>query len=359
MSLIASNLCLKPDTEHHLNDVCFEMSKGEIYTIIGRTLAGKTTLLKTIAGLIAPESGSLTLDGQDFGRIPVWKREVAMVYQQFINYPHLSVYENVAFPLKQRGMQPGEINNRVMKALSQVGLDGFENRKIQALSGGQQQRVALARSLVKEANIVLLDEPLVNLDYKLREQLREEFRNIFSAKASENSILIYSSTDPVEAMQLGGQILVMDEGRILQQDSAKEVYENPNSTKVSQITNDPAMNLFDGTVADGKVILSSEIHFDLPEHCQALPQGSYIFGLRAAAISLADGGFPFTVELSEISGSETFLHLKHENVQVVGLLDSVQNFNIGETVSAQFDTTHLYAFATDGRLKSSPYGGLK
>ena len=150
MSLIASNLCLKPDTEYHLNDVCFEMSKGEIYTIIGRTLAGKTTLLKTIAGLIAPESGSLNLDGRDFGRIPVWKREVAMVYQQFINYPHLSVYENVAFPLKQRRMPKTEISNRVMRALSQVGLDGFENRKIQALSGGQQQRVALARSLVKE-----------------------------------------------------------------------------------------------------------------------------------------------------------------------------------------------------------------
>ena len=137
MSLIASNLCLKPDTEYHLNDVCFEMFKGEIYTIIGRTLAGKTTLLKTIAGLIAPESGSLTLDGCDFGRIPVWKREVAMVYQQFINYPHLSVYENVAFPLKQRRMPKTEIRNRVMTALSQVGLDGFENRKIQALSGGR------------------------------------------------------------------------------------------------------------------------------------------------------------------------------------------------------------------------------
>ena len=117
MSLIASNLCFKPDTEYHLNDVCFEMSKGEIYTIIGRTLAGKTTLLKTIAGLIAPESGSLTLDGCDFGRIPVWKREVAMVYQQFINYPHLSVYENVAFPLKQRRMPKTEIRNRVMTAL--------------------------------------------------------------------------------------------------------------------------------------------------------------------------------------------------------------------------------------------------
>ena len=359
MDLVAENLTYKPQDEFHLDDVSFSMKSGQLYTILGRTLAGKTTLLKAIAGLLTVDSGHVRVDGQDFGDIPVWERNIAMVYQQFINYPHLSVYENVAFPLKQRGLQRGDINNRVMKALSQVGLGGFENRKIQALSGGQQQRVALARSLVKEANIVLLDEPLVNLDYKLREQLREEFRNIFSAKASEDSILIYSSTDPVEAMQLGGQILVMDEGRILQQDSAKEVYENPSSTKVSQITNDPAMNLFEGTVADGKIILNAEIQFDLPQHCQALPQGSYVFGLRAAAISLAEGSFPFTVELSEISGSETFLHLKHEHVQVVGLLDSVQNFNIGETVAAQFDTAHLYAFATDGRLKSSPYGGLK
>ena len=128
-----------------------------------------------------------------------------------------------------------------MDALSQVGLDGFENRKIQALSGGQQQRVALARSLVKKAKIVLLDEPLVNLDYKLREQLREEFRGIFDTKASEDCILIYSSTDPVEAMQLGGQILVMDEGRILQQASAKEIYENNQKS----IFSDKKMNEFE------------------------------------------------------------------------------------------------------------------
>ena len=192
MSLKVSNLSLKFEDEFHFNDVSFEMSKGKIYTIIGRTLSGKTTLLKTIAGLIAPDSGELSLDGADFGAIPVWKRQVAMVYQQFINYPHLNVFDNVAFPLKQRKMPRVEIDTRVTQALVQVGLQGFEKRKIQALSGGQQQRVALARSLVKEANILLLDEPLVNLDYKLREQLREEFKNIFNAKASGNAILIYS-----------------------------------------------------------------------------------------------------------------------------------------------------------------------
>jgi glycerol transport system ATP-binding protein len=256
-------------------------------------------------------------------------------------------------------MQSDQIKARVLKALQQVGLDGFENRKIQALSGGQQQRIALARSLVKEASVILLDEPLVNLDYKLREQLREEFRNIFSSEASKDSILIYSSTDPVEAMQLGGQILVMDEGRILQQGTSKEVYENPNCTKVAQITNDPAMNLFEGRVENGRIILSSEIDLELPQHCKGLATGSYIFGMRAASITLNQTGFPFSVELSEISGSETFLHIRHEMIGVVGLLDSVQNFNTGEVVRVQFDTLQLYVFDQNEQLVSSPYRGLE
>ena len=215
MDLVAENLTYKPQDEFHLDDVSFTMKSGQLYTILGRTLAGKTTLLKSIAGLLTVDGGSVKVDGQDFSNIPVWERNIAMVYQQFINYPHLTVFDNVAFPLRQRKMDETTINKRVMSSLGTVGLEGFEARKIQALSGGQQQRVALARSLAKEANMLLLDEPLVNLDYKLREQLREEFRNIFSTQVSSNSILIYSSTDPVEAMQLGGEIIVMDEARIL------------------------------------------------------------------------------------------------------------------------------------------------
>ena len=359
MSLKVSNLSMKFKDEFHLNDVSFEMSKGKIYTIIGRTLSGKTTLLKTIAGLTNPDSGEMSLDGVDFGAVPVWKRQVAMVYQQFINYPHLSVFENVAFPLKQRKMPRPEIDTRVRQALEQVGLQGFETRKIQALSGGQQQRVALARSLVKEANILLLDEPLVNLDYKLREQLREEFKNIFSAKASENAILIYSTTDPVEAMQLGGEIIVMDEGRILQQASAQEIYENPKTTKVAQITNDPAMNLFEGEVVDSTLVLTSSIHLDLPPHLAALPRGKYTFGIRASGITLDSDGFEFQIELAEISGSETFLHLQHAQMHVVGLLDSVQNFDTGQTVTVGIDSKSLYAFDKSENLVASPYGGTK
>ena len=147
MDLIAQNLTARPGEEFHLNDISFALAKGQLYTILGRTLAGKTTLLKTIAGLHMPDSGQLHFNGRDLLQLPVWERNIAMVYQQFINYPHLSVYDNIAFPLRQHKLAKTEIAERVMQSLDSVGLIGFETRKIQALSGGQQQRVALARSL--------------------------------------------------------------------------------------------------------------------------------------------------------------------------------------------------------------------
>ena len=201
MDLLAKELVYQPSSEFHLNCMSFGMKKGEIYTLLGRTLSGKTTLLKTIVGLIKPDSGRVLFEGKDLSSIPVWKRNIAMVYQQFINYPHLNVYDNVAFPLRQRAISDNELRLRVSDAIERVGLKDFESRRIQELSGGQQQRVALARSLAKQAKILLLDEPLVNLDYKLREQLREEFSKIFTSEYSSDSILIYSSTDPMEAMQ--------------------------------------------------------------------------------------------------------------------------------------------------------------
>jgi len=184
MDLLAKELVYKPSSEFHLDSMSFGMKKGEIYTLLGRTLSGKTTLLKTIAGLIQPDSGRVLFEGKDLNSIPVWKRNIAMVYQQFINYPHLNVYDNIAFPLRQRAISDNKLKLRVSDAIERVGLKGFESRRIQELSGGQQQRVALARSLAKQAEILLLDEPLVNLDYKLREQLREEFSKIFASEYS-------------------------------------------------------------------------------------------------------------------------------------------------------------------------------
>jgi len=356
MDLIATNLTYRPEEEFHLRDVSFQMEKGRLYTVLGRTLAGKTTMLKTIAGLLTSDSGSLEYGGQDFLRLPVWKRNVAMVYQQFINYPHLTVQENVAFPLKQRRMAPAEISEKVAAALRMVGLQGFETRRIQELSGGQQQRVALARSFAKEAGILLLDEPLVNLDYKLREQLRDEFRNIFSSEVSRESILVYCSTDPLEAMQLGGDIIVMDKACILQQARAREVFENPANTRVAEIANDPAMNLMAGRIEDGLIVVNNEIKLEVPRHFGRLSAGEYLFGIRAAEITVADHGVPFRVELSEISGSETFIHLRNGDQALVGQMDVVQEFGMDETVSVHIDTDWLYAFDTAGNLVSSPFG---
>lgn len=355
MDLVAENLVFRPENEYHLNNVSFTMTRGKLYTILGRTLAGKTTLLKTIAGLIAPDSGSITYSGKEFGSLPVWKRNVAMVYQQFINYPHLTVFDNVAFPLKQRKVSTATIQQKVSQALQQVGLQGFEERKIQALSGGQQQRVALARSLVKEAELLLLDEPLVNLDYKLREQLRDEFRGIFNSGLMDQSILIYSSTDPVETMQLGGDVVVMDEGSVLQQAKAQDVFEHPADTRVALIANDPAMNLIAGEKTGGMIVINQAIRMDVPRHLKSLMDGRYTFGIRAADISIDKEGDLWEVELSEISGSETFIHLRNGEHPIVGLLEMVKDIQIGEKISVQFDTQWLYAFDQKGDLAASPF----
>ena len=355
MDLVAENLVFRPENEYHLNNVSFTMTRGKLYTILGRTLAGKTTLLKTIAGLIAPDSGSSTYSGKEFGSLPVWKRNVAMVYQQFINYPHLTVFDNVAFPLKQRKVSTATIQQKVSQALQQVGLQGFEERKIQALSGGQQQRVALARSLVKEAELLLLDEPLVNLDYKLREQLRDEFRGIFNSGLMDQSILIYSSTDPVETMQLGGDVVVMDEGSVLQQAKAQDVFEHPADTRVALIANDPAMNLIAGEKTGGMIVINQAIRMDVPRHLESLMDGRYTFGIRAADISIDKEGDLWEVELSEISGSETFIHLRNGEHSIVGLLEMVKDIQIGEKISVQFDTQWLYAFDQKGDLAASPF----
>ncbi len=355
MSLLIDHISFKPTEEYHLNDVTLNFNPGKMYTILGRTLSGKTTLLKTIAGLQTPDSGSINFEGADFLSVPVWNRNVAMVYQQFINYPHLNVIENIAFPLKQRKMEENLIEKEVKEAMEKVGLIGFELRKIQELSGGQQQRVALARSLAKKAKILLLDEPLVNLDYKLREGLREEFKKLFSGSEASNSILIYASTDPLEAMQLNGDIIVIDEGKVLQTGSAKEVFENPATAKVAEITNDPAMNINKGRIQDNTLVMNNNVQIQIPDQLKSIPNGDYQVGIRATDLYLDDNGFSFDVEISEISGSETFLHLRNNNLKCVATIEEVKTYEANEVVKINFDKSKIYLFKETGELLHSPY----
>ena len=356
MNLIANNLTFKPSEEYHLNEVSFNFKEGNLYTILGRTLSGKTTLLKTIAGLLTPDSGSIEFDGKDFLKVPVWQRNVAMVYQQFINYPHLNVFENIAFPLRQRKIDNEEIKNKVMESLKSVGLVGYENRKIQELSGGQQQRVSLARSLVKNAKILLLDEPLVNLDYKLREQLREEFKNLFSKGLADETILIYSTTDPRETMELNGEVIVLDEGKVLQVGPAKEIFENPSSLKVAEISNDPPMNIIEAEISNEQIRFEG-IEINAPNHLSKLTESGLKIGLRSSDIELNENGYEFEVELAEISGSETLLHLKRGSIKIIISIEEVLNFKIHDKIKIDFKIDRAYAFGADGKLASSPFGG--
>ena len=356
MNLVGENLFYKQEEQFHLNDVSFNFKKGNIYTILGRTLSGKTTLLKTIAGLLTPDTGVIQFEEKDFLKVPVWERNIAMVYQQFINYPHLNVFENVAFPLKQKKTEDQEINDVVMKSLKSVGLEGYENRKIQELSGGQQQRVSLARSLVKNAKILLLDEPLVNLDYKLREQLREEFKNIFSQGLSEESIVIFSTTDPREAMELNGEVIVLDEGKVLQVGPAKEIFENPKTLRVAEISNDPPMNIVKASIESNKIKFEG-IEVQIPNHLSNLKIKNFNLGIRASDIELNNNGFEFEVELAEISGSETLLHLKRGNTKIITSIEEVMNFKIHDRVKINFNIEKVYAFNESGILASSPFGG--
>ena len=224
MNLVAENLSYKPDDQFHLNKVSFNFKKGNIYTILGRTLSGKTTLLKTIAGLLTPDSGSMQFEDKDFLKVPVWERNVAMVYQQFINYPNFSVYENIASPLKITGVDSKEIKERVGKVAELLKLSPMLDKKPDELSGGQQQRTALARALVKDSDLILLDEPLANLDFKLREELREELPKLFE---NRECIVVYATTEPTDALMMGGNTATLLEGKVIQYGKTLDVYNNP------------------------------------------------------------------------------------------------------------------------------------
>ncbi|HEY4193123.1 MAG TPA: ABC transporter ATP-binding protein [Mesorhizobium sp.] len=358
MSLIIDNLHLAREGIPHLDGVTAEFGHGSITAVIGRTLAGKTTLTRAIAGLQAVDGGSLRLDGKPFGGTPAWRRDVAMVYQQFINYPHLSVFENVAFPLRKRKVAAGEIARRVTAALEMVGLASFGTRRPTELSGGQQQRVALARALVRRAGILLLDEPLVNLDYKLREQLREEFRGLL--KDQTGAIVIYNTTEPSEAMMLGNRIVVMHEGKVLQAGAPAEIFDRPASVQVARIVNDPPMNIFSGIIENGAILLAGGLRIPVAEHLASLPPGSYRFGIRAGELRVGgEGDASGKVTFSEVSGSETFVYAQAPFGDAVLQIEGVHAMANGTQLSISVAPDRLFAFSAeaDGALLAAPVTG--
>jgi glycerol transport system ATP-binding protein len=340
--------------ETHLYPLDLALKPHAVTVLLGATQAGKTSLMRLMAGLDAPTTGRVTVDGRDVTGVPVRERNVSMVYQQFINYPSMTVADNIASPLKLRGGSTrAAINERVQALAKKLHIEPFLKRLPAELSGGQQQRVALARALAKGAPLMLLDEPLVNLDYKLREELREELSALF---ATGDSTVVYATTEPTEALLLGGYTAVMDAGEVLQYGPTAEVFHKPKSIRVARAFSDPPMNLVEAKAASLGVQLSSGLQLQVPLHGHF--DNGLTVGVRAGALRVVqrpgDVALPGKVDLAEISGSDTFVHVDTEAGELVAQLTGVHYFDLGAPITLYLDPAQAYVFDPKGNLLVAP-----
>ncbi|MEJ2477496.1 MAG: ABC transporter ATP-binding protein [Desulfobacterales bacterium] len=356
MGMILQNIDKIVNREIHLKDINLEFESGSRNVILGRTMAGKTSMLRIMAGLDKPSKGRIFINGQDVTGVSVRKRSVAMVYQLFINYPSLTVYQNIASPLKTSGVKKSEIDRQVREVAEMLRIDNLLDRLPSELSGGQQQRIAIARALVKNAELLLMDEPLVNLDYKLREELRVELQDIFSRR---KAIVVYTTTEPSEALMFGGNIVILDEGRVLQSGATPTVYRNPSTIKVAEVLSDPPINFIQGSIHEGKAIMGSGINIPLGGNMKSLADGDYTFGIRSNHFFLSRNGdndaqIKAKVELAEINGSETFIHFNHAGTLLVAQEDGVHPYRIGSEVTLYASPEWIFVFDSEGNLVASP-----
>lgn len=336
----------------HIYNTDLKLEPGTMNVLLGPTLAGKTTLMRLMAGLDKPTTGQVLAHGKDVTGMRVQDRKVAMVYQQFINYPSMTVFDNIASPLKLMGKSKAEIDAAVRKSAEMLRLTEMLDRKPLELSGGQQQRCALARALVKESDLVLLDEPLANLDYKLREELRAEIPRIFR---DSGAIFVYATTEPEEALLLGGNTATLFEGRITQFGPATDVYRHPKDATTARVYSDPPMNFTPCRKEGGQLIMADGTSAPVGGAFADLADGDYRAGFRPNHLNLnaeSDQSMALTCTLgiAEITGSETFLHLHHGDDKWVALVHGVHDFEAGSDIALWLDPKHIYLFDADGQL---------
>ncbi|WP_096785405.1 ABC transporter ATP-binding protein [Rhodobacter sp. CZR27] len=336
----------------HIHPTDLVLRKGTMNVLLGPTLAGKTSLMRLMAGLDAPSAGRVFWDGQDVTGVRVQDRRVAMVYQQFINYPSMSVFDNIASPLRLMGRSRSEIDRAVNETAGMLKLTPLLGRKPLELSGGQQQRCALARALVKGAGLVLLDEPLANLDYKLREELRLEIPRIFEASGA---IFVYATTEPEEALLLGGNTATLWQGRVTQFGPSTRVYRQPADAVTARVFSDPPMNFTPCRKEGPRLRFGHGVQAPADGPFARLPDGDYLAGFRANHLHMnvhsgAALEFRCTLGVSEITGSETFLHLTHGPDRWVALVHGVHDLPPGGEVSLWLDCAHVYLFGASGDL---------
>ncbi len=358
MTLILENVSKSVAGQTHIHPTDLTLDPSTMNVLLGPTLAGKTTLMRLMAGLDKPDTGRIVWRGEDVTGMRVQDRGVAMVYQQFINYPAMNVRDNIASPLKLKGASRAEVDRRVSEVAEMMRLTPFLDRRPLELSGGQQQRCALARALVKDAGLVLLDEPLANLDYKLREELRAEIPRIF---AESGAIFVYATTEPEEALLLGGNTAALWEGRITQFGPTPDVYRRPVDATTARVFSDPPMNFLAMEKRDGEILFGDNHRAPATGTLAALADGHYTAGFRPNHLELerTEGdpiGFHTRLKVTELTGSETFVHLDHHGEDWVGLIHGVRDLTPGADITAWLAPRHVYVFARDGGLVAqAPY----
>ncbi len=345
----------------HIADVSLTFERGSLNVLLGPTLSGKTTLMRLMAGLDKPTAGDIRVDGNSVAGTSVRHRNVAMVYQQFINYPGMTVYENIASPMRLAKVDKPELDRKVREAAALLKLEPYLERTPLHLSGGQQQRTAIARALVKGAELVLLDEPLANLDYKLREELRVELPRIF---AESGAVFVYATTEPHEALLLGGSTATLHEGRVTQFGDTIDVYNRPADLMTARTFSDPPFNLIDVTLNNAQVSAEGLSLGVVNENVSRLDDGTYTAAVRPHHLSMAPSeqhtvALQAEVGTSEITGSETFIHVNVGTNRWVLLTHGVHRVEPGELLSIYLNPDTLYLFDRHEKLARVPSVALE
>lgn len=350
MTLQLRQVALQVGAEVHIHPTDLALGERGFNTLLGETLAGKTTLLRLMAGLVKPSSGEVWFAGRNVTGMAVQRRRVSMVYQQFINFPNLSVFENIASPLRVTGTPAAEVKARVGRIAELLKLSPLLERKPAELSGGQQQRTALARALVKDADLVLLDEPLANLDYKLREALRDELPRLF---ADRGCTVVYATTEPGEALLLGGHVATLHEGRVTQFGPAIGVYREPADLTSARVFSDPPINVAAASKRGDQIALGGDAaRWSAPPALRAMPDGAITVALRPHHVRPAGGrgvAVSGPVLISEISGSESVIHFALAGSTWVSLAQGVRSHTVGESAAFALDVEHCLYFDGQGR----------
>jgi multiple sugar transport system ATP-binding protein len=342
-----------------VDDLSLSVNEGEFLILVGPSGCGKTTALRLVAGLEELTSGEIRIGERVVNDLPPTERDIAMVFQNYALYPHMTVAQNIAFPLRQQRVKKSEIAQRVGDVAHLLSIEELMSRRPRELSGGQRQRVAIGRALVRRPQIFLMDEPLSNLDAKLRVQMRAELISLHQRVAITT---IYVTHDQTEAMTLGDRVVVMNKGVVQQVDAPERLYRHPANTFVAGFIGSPAMNFLEGTLAGGRLSLGAHT-FDLPDTLRRnllRTDGAVIVGLRPEDIVLGngDGGsIAAEVEISERLGPEVLVHLRAAGVSVASMgeraaqSEDEQAGDLTQTLVARFEPS--FAAKTGDRVRLS------